>query len=63
MQTVISEIREMLKTIQNDDYGIGTVDFNKIISKPESLNIEAGSKTDTGLKAYRDLYEKSTIKL
>ena len=53
----------MLKTIQNDDYGIGTVDFNKIISMQESLNIKAGSKTDTGLRTYRDLYEKSTIKL
>lgn len=51
------KIREMLETIQNDDYGLGTVDFNKIIHMPESLNIEAGSKTDRGLKAYSDFID------
>ena len=45
------KIREMLEAIQNDDYGLGTVDFNKIIHMPESLNIEACSETDRGLKA------------
>lgn len=50
-------IREMLETIKNDDYGLGTVDFNKIIPMPESLNIEAGSKTDRGLKAYSDFID------
>lgn len=48
------KIREMLEAIKNDDYGLGTVDFNKIIPMPESLNIEAGSRTDRGLKAYSD---------
>lgn len=27
------KIREMLEAIKNDDYGLGTVDFNKIIPK------------------------------
>lgn len=48
------KISEMLKAIQNDDYGLGTVDFNKIIPMPESLNIEAGSRTDRGLKLYKE---------
>ena len=48
-------IREMLEAIKNDDFGLGTLDFNKIIPMPNSLNIEAGSRTDKGLKAYRDL--------
>lgn len=51
------KIREMLEAIKNDDYGLGTVDFNKIIPMPESLNIEAGSKTDRGLKAYSDFID------
>ena len=51
------KIREMLEAIQNDDYGLGTVDFNKIINMPESLNIEAGSETDRGLKAYSDFID------
>lgn len=41
-------IDAMLEQIKDDEYGIGTIDFNKIIPMPESLNIEAGSKTDRG---------------
>lgn len=48
------KIREMLEAIKNDDYGLGTVDFNKIVPMPESLNIEAGSRTDKGLKLYKE---------
>lgn len=54
-------IRAMLKVIKNDEVGIGTVDFNKIIPMPESLNIEAGSSTDRGLKAYWDFIEVYTF--
>lgn len=48
------KIREMLEAIQNDDYGIGSVDFNKIVPMPKSLDIEAGSCTDRGLKLYKE---------
>ena len=51
------KINEMLKAIQNDDYSLGTIDFNKIIPMPENLNIEAGSRTDRGLKAYSDFID------
>lgn len=50
-------IRAMLESVKSDEYGIGSVDFNKIIPRPESLNIEAGSRTDQGLKAYRDFID------
>lgn len=53
------KIREMLEAIKNDDYGLGTVDFNKIIPMPESLNIEAGNRTDRGLKANSDFIDVS----
>lgn len=55
------QIRAMLGAIQYDDLGIGSVDFNKIIPMPESLNIEAGSQTSTGLKAYQDFIEVYTL--
>lgn len=55
------QIRAMLEAIQYDDLGIGSVDFNKIIPMPESLNIEAGSQTSTGLKAYQDFIEVYTL--
>ena len=55
------EIRRMLERIKSDELGVGTVDFNKIIPMPESLNIEAGSRTDRGLKFYKDFIEVYTL--
>ena len=46
-----SRINELLQSVKGEDT---VLDFNKIIPMPESLNIEAGSRTDTGLKAYKD---------
>ena len=55
------KIHAMLEAIQNEEYGVGSVDFNKILPMPESLNIEAGSSTDKGLKAYRGFVEVYTL--
>lgn len=49
-----AQIREMLESIKADELGVGSVDFNKIIPMPESLNIEAGSRTERGLKKYKE---------
>ena len=54
------QIDAMINKIKSDKYGIGTIDFKKIISMPETLNIEAGSRTDHGLKAYREFIEVYT---
>ncbi len=55
------DVRNMLIAIQDDKLGLGTIDFNKLIPMPESLNIEAGSRTDKGLKAYRDFISVYTL--
>ena len=55
------QIRTMLESIKTDEYGIGTVDFNKIIPMLKSLNIEAGSKTNRGLKAYKEFIDMYTF--
>lgn len=47
------QIQDILERIKSEKYGIGTMDFNKIIPRPESLDIEAGSKTYRGLEAYK----------
>ena len=47
-------VKEMLEQIRREELGIGSIDFQKIIPMPPSLNIEAGSTTDKGLKAYRE---------
>ena len=54
------QIDAMLNKIGSAEYGTGTIDFKKIISMPETLNIEAGSRTDHGLKAYREFIEVYT---
>lgn len=55
-------INAMLQTIQADKLGLGSIDFNKLIPMPESLRIEAGSKTTQGLKMYEDFVEAWTRK-
>ena len=44
-----SRIDELLESIKGEE---SIIDFNRIIPMPESLNIEAGSRTNNGLKAY-----------
>lgn len=63
-----SRIDELLRTVQNDEEGFGTIDFNKIISMPKELEIECGSRTDDGFKAYSDfitvcLFDRSDGKI
>ena len=54
-------VQNMLIAIKDDRYGLGTIDFNKLIPMPESLMIEAGSRTDKGLNAYRDFISVYTL--
>lgn len=48
------EIKKLRETVKNDEYGLGTIDFNKIIPMPEELHITHGSKIEEGLKHYKD---------
>lgn len=54
-------VAEFLERIKNDKNGIGSVDFNKIIPMPAELDIEAGSQTDRGLRAYRDFISECML--
>jgi hypothetical protein len=49
------QLREILETIKNDEIGIGSIDFNKLIPMPKELEIECGSQSSLGLKVFRDL--------
>ena len=40
------QVHALHDKIKSDELGYGSIDFNKIIPLPESLNIEAGSRTD-----------------
>lgn len=49
-----TEIAEMLEKIKMDDFTIGTIDFDKIIPMPKSLDIECGSRTNEGIKMLKE---------
>ena len=53
-----AKITEILDAIKNDEKGIGSIDFNKLIPMPETLNIECGSSTRKGLEMFSDMREK-----
>ena len=50
--------QQMLEDMRAPDESLGSFDFNKLIPMPESLNIEAGSRTDRGLKLYRQFMQE-----
>ncbi len=53
-----TEIANFLKG--GDDKEFGSVDFNQLIPMPESLNIEAGSRGETGYRAYLEFLQQSS---
>lgn len=50
-------IAEALAAIQDDEEGLGSISFQKLIPMPEALDIEYGTRTDQGLSAYREFVE------
>lgn len=55
-------ILAMLEAVKSDKYGCGSIDFNKLVPRPASLDIEAGSNTYEGLKAYKGFIEVYKLK-
>lgn len=47
-----NRIKAMLEAIQNDEVGVGSVDFNKILPMPESLHMTSGSIEDSAIAVY-----------
>lgn len=56
-----AKIRQMLEDIKDDECGLHSVDFNKIIPMPPGLDLEAGSCTQAGLAAYKDFIDVYTL--
>lgn len=46
------ELQKILEHIKNDEQGVGSIDFEKIIPMPESLNITSGSVMQGAIKIY-----------
>ena len=53
-----NRVDELLESIKGEET---VFDFNRVIPMPESLNIETGSRTENGLKAYRDFITMYTM--
>lgn len=56
-----NEIKALLESIKADDGKYGSIDFNKIIPMPESLNIESGSRTMRGSKMVLDFMAEKML--
>lgn len=55
-----NDIRQMLEEIKDNEFGFGSIDFNKIIPMPERLDIESGSSTDDGIEIALTIINPST---
>ena len=52
-------IRQMLERIKNDEYGIGTVDFNKIILMPKNIYTGALGRKEMAVYGKNNWYDWS----
>ena len=55
------KISELLESVKDTRFGIGSLDFNKVIPMPESLQIETSSSMERGLKAYKEFVDICTF--
>lgn len=55
------KISELLESVKDNRFGIGSLDFNKVIPMPESLQIETSSSMERGLKAYKEFVDICTF--
>ena len=49
----VAAFHQMLQNLRQEGGVYGSIDFNKLIPMPESLDMESGSSTSDGLAAYR----------
>ena len=46
----------MLHDMRMDGQPLGSIDFNKLLPMPKELDMEAGTRTDRGLKLVREYH-------
>lgn len=54
----LAAFQKMAHDMKMDGEPLGSFDFNKLIPMPPSLNIEAGTQTERGLKLYREFAQE-----
>lgn len=53
-ETARAAFHSMLQEVRAESQPPGSIDFNKLVPMPPELNIDSGSRTDTGLKLFGD---------
>lgn len=54
------KITKVLEDIKKDKEGLGSVDFNKIIHMPDTLNVTSGSYSETAVNVYMSAINPDT---
>ena len=54
-------VSAMFEAVKDDEIGLGSLDFNKVIPKPEALNTPWGSRSHRAMKLYKAFVEESTM--
>lgn len=57
----LAEFQRMAAELRMEGENLGSIDFNKLVPMPDSLDIIAGSQTDDGLKLYRQFIGESAV--
>ena len=56
----LAAFQHMLRELRAEGQPLGSIDFNKLVPMPPELKIECGSRTDAGLKLYKEFMAEST---
>ena len=56
-----AQIQKMLSEVQNDEFGPGSISFQKLIPMPPELDIECSFRTGRATKAYNDYLSQQPV--
>ena len=54
--TALAVFKKMLRDVRMKGQPLGSIDFNKLLPMPKELNMEAGARTDRGLKLVQEYH-------
>lgn len=58
--TALAAFQRMLHDMRMEGQPLGSIDFNKLLPMPKELDVEAGTRTDRGLKLVREYHQALT---
>ena len=60
--TAVAAFQKMLHNVRMEGQPLGSIDFNKLLPMPKELDIEAGTRTDRGLKLIQEYHHTSSAR-